>query len=287
MRHDSFELLDPPQRATGVVFASPHSGRDYPADFIAQSQLSLLALRSSEDAYVDRLFANVPSFGAPLLHARLPRAYVDLNRSPDDLDPALIEGLARTAHNPRVLSGLGVIPRVVSAGRVIRSGRMPRTEAEARLHRVWHPYHRALSALLDEARGLAGRSLLIDCHSMPHEALLSHYGRAREFPQIVLGDRHGAACAPDLVDAVETAFRDAGFTVARNAPFAGAYISQAYGRPSAGYSVIQVEIDRSLYMDEQKVEPGPGFAAVATALGQASARVVALLPALARRLAAE
>jgi N-formylglutamate amidohydrolase len=287
MSHQSYEIRLPLARSCGVVFASPHSGCDYPADFVAQSQLSLTALRSSEDAHVDRLFEGVVACGAPLLAARLPRAFVDLNRSADDLDPAVIEGIARSGHNPRILSGLGVIPRVVSAGRVIRAGRISRSEAEARLRLGWYPYHAALRGLLQEARGIAGRALLVDCHSMPHEALVSHFGKARDLPQIVLGDRHGAAADPDLVEAVEAAFRDAGFRVVHNAPFAGAYVSQAYGQPSARSSVIQVEIDRALYMNEATIEPHVGFADIAAALSQASARICALLPAISSSLAAE
>lgn len=287
MRSSSFDIISPLDGTSGVVFASPHSGREYPAEFVAQSQLSLQALRSSEDAFVDQLFAEVPHHGAPFLRALLPRAYVDLNRAPDDLDPALIDGVARGGHNPRVLSGLGVIPRVVAAGRVIRSGRMTRAEADDRLRGVWYPYHRALQGLMDSARELAGRALLVDCHSMPHEALVSHYPKGKPLPQIVLGDRYGVACERYLIDAVEAILQDAGFRVARNAPFAGAYISQAYGRPSAGFSVIQLEIDRALYMDEASIQPSSGFARVASALAEASAAIAGLLPATSGRLAAE
>lgn len=287
MRSDSFELLAPVGTASGVVFSSPHSGRAYPAEFVAQSQLSLPQLRSSEDAFVDQLFAGVPGLGAPLLKAVFPRAYVDLNRALEDLDPALIEGVARGGHNPRVLSGLGVIPRVVAAGRVIRRGRMSRAEAEARLRQVWHPYHQTLHRLMETARMQAGRALLIDCHSMPHEAILSHCKSGKPLPEIVLGDRFGAASDPDLVELADAAFREAGFRVARNVPFAGAYVSQAYGRPSTGFSVIQVEIDRALYMDERAIQPNAAFAEVTTALEKASAQIIMALPKLDGRLAAE
>jgi N-formylglutamate amidohydrolase len=287
MRGDPFVLYRPDPTASGVVFASSHSGREYPADFVADSPLTLTQLRSSEDAFVDRLFSGVPDFGAALICALVPRAYVDLNRAPDDLDPALIEGVARQALNARVLSGLGVIPRVVAGGKTIRNGRIPRSEAETRLRMVWHPYHRALRGLMDEARTAAGRALLVDCHSMPHEALLSHSAPARGLPDIVLGDRHGASCAPDLLDAVEDALRRVGFRVARNAPFAGAYVAQTYGRPSTGLSVVQIEIDRSLYMDEALILPGPAFDDVRAALHRASADIAALLPANRQTLAAE
>lgn len=287
MKDSSFDIAYPVARDSGVVFASPHSGRDYPPAFVGQSQLDLAQLRSSEDAFVDQLFAGVPDFGAPFLRALKPRAYVDLNRSPDDLDPALIEGVARGASNPRVLSGLGVIPRVVAAGRVIRRGRISRAEADARLHETWYPYHAALRQLLDGARAVSGRALLVDCHSMPHEALLAHFSGSKARPQIVLGDRYGASCASDLFDAVEAAFCDAGFRVARNAPFAGAYVTQAYGRPSTGVSVVQVEIDRALYMDETALRPNAAFADVARALTRASAQIAGLLKAAPGALAAE
>ena len=273
MDDPGFEIDFPAMWHSAVVFATPHSGRAYPPEFVKASALPLVQLRSSEDAFVDRLFKAVPMQGAPILRALKPRAYVDLNRAADDLDPALIEGLPRGTSNPRVLSGLGVIPRVVAAGRAIRAGKIPRAEAEARINAVWHPYHDALRRLMESARARCGQALLVDCHSMPHDALLAHFGKGRDLPQIVLGDRYGAACAPDLMAEVEGAFRRAGFRVARNAPFAGAYVSQAYGRPSSGYSVVQVEIDRSIYMDEARLVPLASFADVAGALSQAPGQI--------------
>lgn len=276
----AFDLFLPLRRDTATVFASPHSGRDYPDAFVAQSPLDRRVLRSSEDAFVDRLFGSAPDQGAPLLAARVPRAWVDLNRGPDELDPALIEGMPRVAVNPRVASGLGVIPRVVAGGRAIHRGRMTRDEAESRLAMAWHPYHEALQGLLREARAGFGAALLIDCHSMPHEAIAGHAGPGRPTPQVVLGDRHGAACGAPVIAEVESAFARAGFVVARNTPFAGAYVSQAYGRPSVDQHVVQVEIDRSLYMDEARVVAGPGFEATRIRL----ARVVAELSDLGRRI---
>jgi N-formylglutamate amidohydrolase len=276
MTRDAFDLFRPRRPDTATVFASPHSGREYPADFVRQSPLDHKTLRSSEDAFVDLLFGAAPEHGAPLLAARAPRAWVDLNRACDELDPALIEGMGRGALNPRVASGLGVIPRVVAGGRVIHPGRIPMAEAEARLAAAWRPYHAALQDLLREARMSHGAALLIDCHSMPHEAIAAHTGHGRIVPEVVLGDRHGAACAAQVMEGVEAAFRRAGFRVARNTPFAGAYVSQAYGRPSIGQHVVQVEIDRRLYMDESRVTPGPAFDTIRRRLSQVVAELAAL-----------
>lgn len=274
MTSDVFRLFRPVRQQTSVIFASPHSGRDYPADFLAQSLLDGRMIRSSEDAFVDQLFDVAPAFGAPLLAASVPRAYLDLNRAPDELDPAVIEGIARGAHNPRVSSGLGVIPRVVAGGRAIYRGKLPLAEAEARILRCWHPYHRALRDLIETTHGAFGQAVLIDCHSMPHEAIEGHGRPGALRPDVVLGDRFGAAAGRDLVEKVEAAFAAAGLRVARNAPFAGAFIAQSYGRPSAGRHVIQVEIDRSLYMDEARVEKRADFAAFREMIAGVVAEIV-------------
>ncbi len=267
MRNEAFHLHAPPRRTTSVVFASPHSGRDYPAGFLREAALDLRLLRSSEDAFVDRLFAAAPACGAPLLAAVVPRAFVDLNRAADELDPDLIEGVRRRTHNPRVASGLGVIPRVVSGGRVIRAGRISLADAESRIARWWRPYHARLQGLLDESRAEFGEAILIDCHSMPHEVIAASLSAGAgegavpvgRRPEVVLGDRFGASAAPGIVDQVAAAFQRAGLSVARNAPFAGAYVTRHYGRPSRRQHAVQVEIDRALYMDEQRVEPRADF----------------------------
>jgi len=255
----AFTLHRPQQLASSVVFASPHSGRAYLPAFLKRTVLDRLILRSSEDAFVDVLFDCVPEFGAPLLTAEAPRAYVDLNRSPDELDPALIQGVRRIGHNPRIASGLGVIPRVVSNGRAIYSGKMSRTEADMRIARYWQPYHAQLERLLKEAHQAFGQAVLIDCHSMPHEAVDSVSRSASARPDIVLGDRFGASAGGHVVYLIEAAFASAGFTVARNAPFAGAFIAQAYGRPSRAQHAVQIEIDRALYMDEKRIAPNENF----------------------------
>jgi N-formylglutamate amidohydrolase len=274
MTSDVFRLFRPARQLGSVIFASPHSGRDYPADFLAQSLLDGRMIRSSEDAFVDQLFADAPVFGAPLLAATMPRAYLDLNRAPDELDPAVIEGIARGAHNPRVSSGLGVIPRVVAGGRAIYRGKLPLAEAEARILRCWHPYHRALRDLIETTHGAFGQAVLIDCHSMPHEAIEGHGRPGAVRPDVVLGDRFGAAAGREMVERVEAAFAAAGLRVARNSPFAGAFIAQSYGRPSAGRHVIQVEIDRSLYMDEARVEKRADFGAFREVIAGVVAEIV-------------
>ena len=258
MTNAVFDLNDPEQILSAVVFASPHSGVNYPESLKNRTVLTGHALRSSEDAFVDQLFAAAPVYGAPLICAQVPRAYVDLNRSPDELDPALIAGIRKQGHTPRVASGLGVIPRVVSNGRSIYRGNIPLAEAESRLRECWHPYHQALQFLLSRAHDRFGRAILVDCHSMPHEAIenLSVKGRR---PEIVLGDRFGASASPDVVDQIESAFAAAGLNVVRNSPFAGAYITQAYGRPSRDQHAIQIEIDRSIYMDERQIRPNANF----------------------------
>ena len=255
----AYEVVHPERRTSCVVFASPHSGRDYPWSFLRETVLDEMTIRSSEDAFVDQLFASAPRSGAPLLKAGAPRAYIDLNRSADELDPALIEGIHRQGHNPRIASGLGVIPRVVANGRAIYRGKMSKAEADRRIALYWRPYHHMLQRLLDGAHRYHGKAILIDCHSMPHEAMdgISRGGMVR--PDVVLGDRFGAAAGSEVMDQVEAAFVTAGFIVARNAPFAGAYITQAYGRPSRHQHAIQVEIDRALYMDEKLIAPSDGF----------------------------
>lgn len=283
----SFHLTRPAQRSTSVVFASPHSGREVPHAFLQRAEIDERAIRSSEDAFVDRLFDCAPLHGAPLLAARASRAFVDLNRAADELDPALIEGVRRPVHNPRVASGLGVIPRVVAGGRAIHRGRIDLAEAEARIDGIWRPYHEALQGLLLESHARFGEAILIDCHSMPHEAIESVGPVGSPRPDVVLGDRFGAAAAHVVMDRIEAAFVRAGLRVARNMPFAGAYIVQHYGRPSRRQHAVQVEIDRSLYMDERLVEPKSGFEDFRRTLSEVVTEVAAIGRPEGTRLAAE
>ncbi len=225
MQSDAFTLYEPALRRSPLVFSSPHSGREYPVAFLQASVLDDHVIRSSEDAFVDDLFRSAPDHGAPLIAARAPRAFLDLNRACDELDPAVVEGVQRSAHNPRVASGLGVIPRVVSGGRSIYRGKLSMAEAESRIGRHWVPYHAALKRLTGESHAEFGQSILVDCHSMPHEAIDAHVRQGQPRPEVVLGDRFGAAAGRDIVDQIQLAFERAGLRVTRNAPFAGAYIT--------------------------------------------------------------
>ena len=273
MPKSAYNVLHPDKDLSCVVFASPHSGRDYPWTFLRTSVLDQHTIRSSEDAFVDQLFECAAQFGAAFIKAGAPRAFVDLNRSNDELDPALIEGVRRVGHNPRVASGLGVIPRVVAGGRAIYSGKMSYAEAMSRIERYWRPYHDTLQGLLDAAHSYHGQAVLIDCHSMPHEAMDGVSRSCVRRPDVVLGDRFGAAASGEVMDRVEAAFEAAGFVVTRNTPFAGAYITQAYGRPSRGQHAVQVEIDRSLYMDETLIRPNGNFEVIRAKLRKVVAEV--------------
>lgn len=287
MTQPPFTIHAPKVRETAVVFASPHSGSHYPDWFVEASLLDSQSIRSSEDAFVDQLFESVPSCGAPLLVAHAPRAFLDLNRAKDELDPALIEGVRKVGHNPRVASGLGVIPRVVANGRPIYYGKMSRAQAHHRIDTYWRPYHTALQTLLNESRSAFGKAILIDCHSMPREAVDSSLRPGTRRPEIVLGDRFGAAAHSEIMDEVAGAFEDEGFAVARNTPFAGAYVTQTYGRPARGQHAIQVEIDRSLYMDEATITPHEGFGILRTRLSKVIARIADIGCPQAKPLAAE
>lgn len=282
----SYELVRPERAESGVVVASPHSGRDYPEDLMRRTVLSNRAIRSSEDAFMDLLVADAPALGLPLLLARTPRAYVDLNRGADEMDPAVVDGVRRVVHNPRVTSGLGVIPRVVANGQPIYRGKLSLAEAQARLAQHWHPYHEALGLLLREQAALFGKVVLVDCHSMPHEAIDEFSQGGGRSPDVVLGDRFGAAADPEIVEFVEAAFVAEGLRVARNSPFAGAFITQHYGKPAQRQHVVQIELDRALYMDERRLEPNGDFEAVRALMRRVLDRV-AEIGRLAPPLAAE
>jgi len=286
MPQDAFVLDMPENRTSCVVFSSPHSGRTYPEALMNRTVLTHNVIRSSEDAFVDQLFASASDHGAPLIKAAMPRAYLDLNRSADELDPALIQGAKRQGHNPRVASGLGVIPRVVANGRAIYRGKLTMDEARLRIDTYWRPYHARLKSLLSEAHLKFGQAILIDCHSMPHEAVAMASAARSSRPQIVLGDRFGASASSEIVDRIEAAFVAAGLNVARNAPFAGAYVTQTYGRPGRQQHAVQIEIDRALYMDEERVTPNANFMAFSKVLRQVIAEI-AEIGAQPTRLAAE
>ena len=276
MSSRAYTLDRPDPCTTSVVFASPHSGSHYSESFLRRTVLNKHTIRTSEDAFVDRLFDAAPQFGAPLLRAGVPRAFVDYNRSAEELDPALIADVRAVGNNPRVASGLGVIPRVVANGRAIYRGKIRLEEAETRLKTYWHPYHAALQELLNDAHQNFGQAILIDCHSMPREALDALLPKGGKRPEIVLGDRFGTTASSEIVEEVEAAFASAGFTVSRNTPFAGAYVTQHYGRLGRNQHAIQVEIDRSIYMDERLIVPHEGFEEIRQRLQQVIAGIAAI-----------
>ena len=248
-----YRLIEPAALLSGIVIASPHSGRNYLSSVKEQSILDPITLRSSEDAFVDELMDFAPALGIPLICSEIPRAFVDLNRARDELDPAIIEGIKPNRQNPRVISGLGVIPRVVANGKEIYSGKLSKEAAIERLENFWDPYHSKLAELLDRARQQFGYSILIDTHSMPHEAILNASSSFRT-SQIVLGDRYGATCAPEIINDLIKLISKNGLRASRNIPFSGAYIVQKYGSPGLNRHAIQLEIDRSIYMDERKIQ---------------------------------
>jgi N-formylglutamate amidohydrolase len=254
-----FVLIEPLRRSTPLIFASPHSGRRYPADLLADSRVALISLRRSEDAYVDELFAGAAAHGASVLSATIARAYVDLNRDAGELDPDMFsERPPQSAHltSARVQAGLGAIPRVSGDGQAIYRRKLPLSEAARRIAMVHRPYHAMLRSLVAETKQDFGCAVLIDCHSMPSNA------RGAHAPDIVLGDRFGASCHPSVMALVETTLRKLGYRVARNAPFAGGHTTQCYGRPAHGQHALQIEINRALYLDERTLERTNGYARV-------------------------
>jgi N-formylglutamate amidohydrolase len=257
---DILDLQQPLARSLPLVLASPHSGTEYPADFLTASRLDPLALRRSEDSFVDELFGVAPRLGAPLLSARFPRAYVDVNREAYELDPGMFaDALPKfvNACSPRVRMGLGTIARIVANGEEIYAEKLHFAEVERRIDCLYRPYHRVLRQLVDETAAVFGGCLLVDCHSMPSGA---GSACAQDGADIVLGDCHGAACAPQILEAARRFLADRGFTVAINTPYAGGFTTGHYGRPDEHRHALQIEINRALYMNERSYRRKPYFA---------------------------
>jgi N-formylglutamate amidohydrolase len=255
-----FEVLAPARQALPVVFNSPHSGRDYPAAFLASSRLDPRTIRRSEDTFVDELFAPAVALGAPLLKANFPRAWLDVNREPYELDPKMFDGTLPSYANVRsmrVAGGLGTIARIVSESEEIYSGPLPVEEGLARIDAVYKPYHQALRDLIVSTHAAFGVAVLIDCHSMP-SSVRGGSGRLR--PDMVLGDRYGTSCAGELTDVVAHSLTRLGYSVSRNKPYAGGFITEHYGQPTRGLHAMQIEVNRCLYMDESGFEKTGGFA---------------------------
>jgi len=249
-----YVLIEPFRRTTPLIFTSPHSGRRYPKELMTAARVGLASLRRSEDAYVDEVFAGAAAHGAPILCASVARAYVDLNRDPTELDPAMFmdhPGIHTTT--PRVQAGLGAIPRIAGDGQEIYWRKLPAGEAQRRIAAVHTPYHDVLSGLVEETKMAFGCAVVIDCHSMPSSA------RGPQQPDIVLGDRFGASCHPSITAMAEATLRRFGYRVSRNAPFAGGHTTQTYGRPGKKSHALQIELNRSLYLDERTLERSSGF----------------------------
>jgi N-formylglutamate amidohydrolase len=254
------EVLQPAAQTLPLVFASPHSGSNYPSEFIAASRLDLINLRRSEDSFVDEIFKAAPEQGAPLIRALFPRAYVDPNREPFELDPAMFEdplpGYANTA-SPRVAAGLGTIARIVASGADIYQRKLTFDEALGRIRGCYWPYHNALRELVEQTRERFGFCILVDCHSMPSCGVPGDKATALNGTEIVLGDCHGNSCAPVVIATVERTLSDLGYAVRRNSPYSGGFVTRHYGRPGEGIHSLQIEINRRLYMDEDRMERAP------------------------------
>jgi N-formylglutamate deformylase len=286
---DYFEVAEPQVHRIPFVFNSPHSGRQYSAAFLAQSRLDALAIRRSEDHYTEELFASAVELGAPLLMAHFPRAYVDVNREPYELDPRMFEG-ELPAHvnrnSVRVAGGLGTIPRVVAENMDIYRGRLPVSEALWRIEAIYKPYHACLRRLIARTHVHFGQAILIDCHSMPGNIRIPG---SPEKPDFVLGDRYGTSACSHLSRAAHEILKDLGFNAVRNKPYAGGFITEHYGRPARGLHALQIEINRSLYVDEATLQKRPEFDTMARLIGEFLARLAGevAMPAVRTAFAAE
>ncbi|MEE9545445.1 MAG: N-formylglutamate amidohydrolase [Rhodospirillales bacterium] len=283
-----YAILAPDRQTLPLVFASPHSGRDYTDEFLAQSRLDISELRRSEDAFVDELFAAAPELGAPMLKALFPRAYIDPNRQPWELDremfsdylPVLFFDIIESS--PHLAVGLGCIPRIITSGERIYRGQIRFEEAKRRMETYYIPYHHALKGLLEKTQEQFGGCLLIDCHSMPSIGGPMDKDSGDKRVDMVLGDCHGAACLPGITAAAETALAEMGFVVTRNSPYSGGYTTRHYGKIANRVHALQIEINRALYMDELAFQRGPGLPALKQRIGG----LIEALAAAARRVLA-
>ena len=246
------QVAQPKNWRTGVIFASPHSGSYYPEAFISRSALSKNDLRRNEDAFIDALFSSAPDMGAPLLSALFPRCFVDVNRAPTDLCQAWLEDGG--AGSVRANAGLGVIPTRLTETLGIYKKPLSSRCVRGRLAALYHPYHDALQGLITESSLAFGHSLLIDCHSMPGFASM---GSRR--PDIILGDRFGVSCYPETINHLEMAFRNKNYSVGRNYPYAGGYVTSHYGKPLSGIEVIQIEVNRDIYLNPVTLKRKRGY----------------------------
>src|SRR5246500_895261 len=258
-----FEIVEPATWRAPIIFNSPHSGSVYPHEFLKASRLDLSCLRRSEDSFMDELISGLSDRGFPTVKVNFPRSYVDVNREPYELDPRMFTGRLPSFANTRsmrVAGGLGTIPRVVGDGQEIYRERIAVDEALARIEQLYKPYHRALRRLINKVHQAFGTVVVVDCHSMPS------VGVSRDEPvrpDLVIGDRYGTSCAPLLPDRVEQTMSRLGYSVGRNKPYAGGFITEHYGNPASGLHTIQLELNRAIYMDERRRERSARFAQVA------------------------
>lgn len=272
-----FEILEPTHWRGPVLFNSPHSGCVYPRDFLATTRLDLVTLHRSEDSFVDELAMGVVKSGFPLMRAHFPRCFVDVNREPYELDPRMFEGRLPSFANTRsmrVAGGLGTVARVVGDAQEIYDQRIPVDDALRRIEGLYKPYHRALRRLFTRLHRDFGAAVLIDCHSMPSSAGSKD---ERPRPEFVLGDRYGTSCVPVVSEVIEKRLRALGYSVSRNKPYAGGFITEHYGNPAAGLHAIQLEINRALYMDERRYERAAHFDQLAADL-ESLAEIVTAIP---------
>jgi N-formylglutamate amidohydrolase len=254
-----FQVREPASALSPFVINSPHSGNSYPAFFLAQSRLTKESVRRSEDCFVDELFCGCLALGAPMLSANFPRAYLDVNREPFELDPKMfIETLPSHVNSQslRVGGGLGTVPRIVGDGQEIYRARMSYSEALGRIDTIYRPYHAELKRLVMRARQMHGEAILIDCHSMPGNIRVGERGTR---PDVIVGDRFGASASRNVAEMALHCLRAQGFTAAYNKPYAGGFITEHYGRPMRGLHALQIEVSRGLYMDEQNFAKSAGF----------------------------
>jgi N-formylglutamate amidohydrolase len=254
----AFEVDRPDSQTAPYIFASPHSGDYYDPKFVSSTNLDPLTLRRSEDSFVDRIFSCATKHGAPLLNTRHPRVFVDVNREPFELDPSMFDSDLPeyvNTNSPRVAVGLGTIPSIVASGAKIYQRKLTFAEARARIDNYYVPYHSALKNLVKATRKRFGAAVVIDCHSMPSAVGAAYSESERGRPDFILGDRYGVSCHGLIIDCAEQYLTDLGYTVVRNDPYAGGFVTQHYGRPGNGIHALQIEINRAIYMDEALFQP--------------------------------
>jgi N-formylglutamate deformylase len=242
-----------------LVLDSPHSGEHYPEDFNHAPPRAVV--RQAEDTHVARLYRGAPRFGATLIEATFPRAYIDANRSLDDLDPAMLADAwpVPLAVSRKTEQGIGLLWRIARGGAPMYDRKLTVREVQQRIDRWYSPYHAALAAELDGLHRSFGAVWHVNCHSMPAvgDANADDPGRARA--DFVLGDRDGTTCAPEFTALVADAVRDFGYSVAINDPYKGVEIVRRHGRPGIGRHSLQIELNRRLYMDEDTLAPNAHY----------------------------